>query len=224
MLRQYCTCWSLIFLTLFAGRPATHPLAQQILIAEVEDDGRGTFTATYESSFPGEYLVHVEEVLVSRHDEGRPITGSPFSLTITGEPTLSIDELPVCSDSSSSSSTVDIEETFWEPGTWVSSKLASAEHGVTRNGWVFQPKTCVHDTFTYDDIMLLASLEEETWLLVVGGSVQRGLFLTLVDMMLAAEQKMNLGKSVVQKCWGYADIRVGNLRVTYQVQDVCVYF
>lgn len=188
---------------------------QQILIAEVVNSGNGTLTATYESSFAGDYLVYIEEVRQERRDEGRPIAGSPFSLTITGAPTLIVDELPVCV--SANEDEEDIEKSFWRPGTWLSSILASAAHGVTRNGWVFQPKSCVHDTFTYDDMMLLASLEEETWLLVAGDSVYRGVFLTLVDMMLAKGQKDDLERSVVEKCWGYADIRVGNLRVTYQV-------
>lgn len=76
----------------------------QIFIAEVvnnsnnDDDndnggktnnGTTTLTATYQSSFPGEYLIYVEEVRLTRHDEGRPIQGSPFSLTVAGAPTHS---------------------------------------------------------------------------------------------------------------------------------------
>lgn len=74
----------------------------------------------------------------------------------------------------------------------------------------------MHDTFSYDDLMLLASQEKPTWLVVLGGSVQRGLFLTLVDMVLAQGQKDEFPTSAIQKCWGYADIRVGNLRLAYQ--------
>ena len=99
----------------------------------------------------------------------------------------------------------------------MSSNIASPTHGVMRNGWVFQPKTCVHDTFSYDDLMLLAELEESTWLLVLGGSVQRGVFLNLVDMVLARGQKDYFDSSALAKCWGYADIQIGKLRITYQV-------
>jgi len=134
--------------------------------------------------------------MVSRHDEGRPITDSPFALTVTGAPTLEVDYLPLCGASGTEE---DVEQSFWRPGTWISSRLASAAHGVTRNGWVYQPRSCAHDTFAYDDLMLLASLEEETWLLVLGGSVQRGLFLTLVDMALARGQKNNINRSALQK-------------------------
>ncbi|CAM9747311.1 unnamed protein product, partial [Ectocarpus fasciculatus] len=191
----------------------------QILIAEVVDDGsmNNTLTATYKSDFPGDYLVYIDEVDLSRKGEGVPILGSPFSLTIAGDaPTLDVNSLPICSSQKDFNN--DIAGTFWRPGTWLSSNVASAAHGVLRNGWVFQPKSCVFDTFSYEDLMLLASLDgEPTWLLVLGGSVQRGVFLTLIDMVLAAGQKHDMSSSVLQKCWGYADVQVGNLRLTYQV-------
>ncbi|CAM9152460.1 unnamed protein product [Ectocarpus fasciculatus] len=190
----------------------------QILIAEVVGDGsnNSTLTATYKSDFPGDYLVYVEEVRPSEKGEGRPIVGSPFSLTIAGDfPTLDVNSLPVCGSKEDVSN--DIADSFWRPGTWLSSNVASAAHGVMRNGWVFQPKSCVFDTFSYEDLMLLASLDGQgTWLLVLGGSIQRGVFLTLVDMVLAAGQKDDIHTSALQKCWGYAEIRIGNLRLSYQ--------
>lgn len=89
-----------------------------------------------------------------------------------------------------------------------------------RDGWVFQPKSCVYDTFSYEDLMLLAERKKTTWILVLGGSVQRGVFLTLVDMALAQGQKDNFTSSAVGKCWGYADIQIGNLRMTYQASGI----
>lgn len=151
--------------------------------------------------------------MAARFDEGRPIAGSPFSLTIGGEPTLDVGKLSLCGTDKEEV----IEESFWKPGTWLSSRLANANHGVLRNGWVFQPRSCIHDTFTYEDLMLLASLEEETLILVLGSSIQRGIFLSLVDMVLAQGQKDSLQQSVLGKCWGYASVRIGNLRLTYQV-------
>ncbi|CAM9211467.1 unnamed protein product, partial [Laminaria digitata] len=185
--------------------------ADQMFIAEVVNNWDGTLTATYESSFPGKYSVYIEVVELPKRDEGVPIIGSPFTLTIEGEPALDVEALPVCGTQDE-----DIGSTFWRPGTWVSSNIASPTHGVMRDGWVFQPKTCVYDTFSYEDLMLLAELEEPTWLLVLGGSVQRGVFLTLVDMALAKGQKDDFDSSALAKCWGYADIQIGNLRLTYQ--------
>lgn len=186
----------------------------QIFIAEVENVGNGTLSATYESSFPGNYSVHIEVVTMKAHDEGVPVVGSPFALMIEGEPSLDIEALPVCGTEQE-----DIASSFWRQGTWLSSNLASASHGVMRNGWVFQPKTCVYDTFSYEDLMRLSEQTEPTWILILGGSVQRGVFLTLVDMALAQGQKDHFGGSRVTKCWGYADIQIGNLRLTYQVSE-----
>lgn len=204
------------------------------MIAEVtsNDDERGggaILTATYTSDFPGDYLVYIEEVRDGTREkrirEGRPIVGSPFPLSITTDasdgkgpasPTLNVASLPVCD--SEEDARRDTGDTFWRPGTWLSSNVASPHHGVLRNGWVFQPKTCVYDTFSYDDLLQLAALEgEPTWLAVIGGSVQRGVFLMLVDMVLAQGQKNRMYDSPIGKCWGYADVRIGNLRLTYQV-------
>lgn len=187
-----------------------------VFIAGVENNGDGTLTASYESSFPGTYLVYVEDVDLHIDDSfarGQPIIGSPFLLTVSGEPALDVDGLPVCGTEADEG----IESSFWRPGSWVSSNVASAKHGVLRDGWVFQPKGCVHDTFSYDDLMLLASLEEPTWLLAMGNSILRGVYLSLLDMVLARGQKDNFGSSAIQKCWGFVDIRIGNLRLTYQV-------
>ena len=190
--------------------------ADQIFIAEVMNNFDGTLTASYESSFPGKYYVHIEVVMHKRRDEGVPVTGSPFELKIKGKPNINLETLPVCGTDDEE----DISSTFWRTGTWVSSNIASPTHGVMRDGWVFQPKTCVHDTFSYEDIMLLASLQQPTWILILGGSVQRGVFLTLVDMALAQGQKDELSSSALGKCWGYADIRIGNLRLTYQASGL----
>ncbi|CAM9893261.1 unnamed protein product, partial [Laminaria digitata] len=97
--------------------------ADQIFIAEVVNNGDGTLTATYESSFPGHYSVHIEVVTRVNHDEGVPIVGSPFPLTIKGDPILNIDDLSLCGTEEE-----DIGSSFWRPGTWLSSNLASASH------------------------------------------------------------------------------------------------
>ncbi|CAN0309063.1 unnamed protein product [Ectocarpus sp. 6 AP-2014] len=189
----------------------------QIFTADVFSDGsaNGILTVTYTSNFPGDYLVYIEEVNPSEKGEGLPILGSPFSLNIEGDAaTLDVNSLPVCGSQDDAKN--DIGDTYWRPGTWLSSYVASAAHGVMRNGWVFQPRSCVFDTFSYKDLMLLASLSEPTWLLILGGSIQRGVFHSLVDMALGQGQKDDFADSILIKCWGYADLHVGNLRFTYQ--------
>lgn len=192
---------------------------EHIFIAEVRNNGDGTLTASYSSDFVGTYLIYIDDILLGEkhaagEDAGRPIMGSPFVLEITGAPTApDFDSLPLCVRENGGG-----VSSFWRPGSWVSSRVASAKHGVLRSGWVFQPEDCVYDTFSYDELMAIASSDSPTWVLVLGGSVQRGLFLTLVDMVLAKEQKHQLASSALHRCWGWSDIRIGNLRVSYQVR------
>ncbi|CAM9854708.1 unnamed protein product, partial [Ectocarpus fasciculatus] len=175
--------------------------ADHVFHAAVVNNGDGTLTVTYESPYPGDYLVHIEDVCTDMNVVGRgnkhprerakAIKNSPFKLTISGEVAVDVDGLPLCDAEEE-----DEEDTFWRMGSWISSNLASAQHGVLRDGWVFQPKNCVHDTFSYDDLMLLAKdVKEPTWLLILGTSVQRGVFLTLVDMVLAQGQKSDFATS-----------------------------
>ncbi|CAB1114832.1 unnamed protein product [Ectocarpus sp. CCAP 1310/34] len=187
-----------------------------VFVAGVRNNGNGTVTATYESSFPGDYLVHVEDVnlqVQDRFGRGRPIIGSPFSLTVSGDPAVDVDALPVCGGEGEEE---DLASSYWRTGSWVSSNIAARNHGVLRDGWVFQPKTCVYEAFSYDDLMLLAGLDEPTWLLALGNSILRGIFLTILDMALAQGQKDDFSTSVVKKCWGFIDVRIGNLRISYQ--------
>lgn len=189
-----------------------------VFVAGVRNNGNGTLTATYESSFPGDYLIHVEDVNLRVQDHfgrGRPIVGSPFSLTVSGDPAVDVDALPVCGGQEEEEE--DLASSYWRTGSWVSSNIAARNHGVLRDGWVFQPKTCVYEAFSYDDLMLLAGLDEPTWLLALGNSILRGVFLTILDMALAQGQKDEFSTSVVKKCWGFIDVRIGNLRISYQV-------
>lgn len=136
-----------------------------MLAAEVVNNNDGTLTATYFSDFPGQYHVYIEEVDMTRPrlERAYPLKGSPFNLLISGEETLDIDNLTPCNGLDDSASA-----DFWRSGTWLSSRVASAHHGTLRNGWVFQPNRCIHEAYTYDDLMVLAALEEPTWIVILG--------------------------------------------------------
>ncbi len=218
-----------------------------VFVAAVENNGDGTLTATYEAPFPGRYLVHVEDVDLSVKDKfgkGRPIVGSPFSLTVTGDPAVRVDDLPVCGTTAAAAAAAaaggrvngdaeeegdedgsyDLASEYWRTGSWVSSNVASRQHGVTRDGWVFQPRDCAYEAFSYEDLMILAGRDEPTWIVALGNSILRGVFLTLVDMALAEGQKDEFCTSVLTKCWGFSDVRIGNLRLTYQVGALFFFF
>jgi hypothetical protein len=72
---------------------------------------------------------------------------------------------------------------------------------------------CKLETF---DAQSLRSLPEKKSIYILGRSVERGIFLSLVDIMLKEHEKRFLKRSIIDKCWGRASITKGNMRVVYQ--------
>jgi len=72
---------------------------------------------------------------------------------------------------------------------------------------------CKLETF---DTQSLRSLPEKKSIYILGRSVERGIFLSLVDIMLEEHEKRFLPRSILGKCWGRASITKGNMRVVYQ--------
>ena len=101
----------------------------------------------------------------------------------------------------------------WE-GDWLGPDFR-LENSI-RTGWSFLPSSrmnCKLETF---DSQALQSLPEKKLIYILGRSVERGIFLSLVDIMLDEHKKRLLKHSVVGKCWGRAAITKGNVRVGYQ--------
>jgi hypothetical protein len=101
----------------------------------------------------------------------------------------------------------------WE-GDWLGPDLKLENH--IRTGWSFLPSShmgCKLETF---DAQALRSLPEKKSIYILGRSVERGIFLSLVDIMLDAHEKVFLKESIIGKCWGRAMITKGNLEVVYQ--------
>ena len=101
----------------------------------------------------------------------------------------------------------------WE-GDWLGPDFR-LENSI-RTGWSFLPSSrmnCKLETF---DSQALQSLPEKKLIYILGRSVGRGIFLSLVDIMLDEQEKRLLKHSVVGKCWGRAAITKGNVRVVYQ--------
>lgn len=48
------------------------------------------------------------------------------------------------------------------------------------------------------------SFSEKTVIYILGTSRERGVFLSLVDLLLSAKEKKVLSESVIGKCWGRA--------------------
>ena len=72
---------------------------------------------------------------------------------------------------------------------------------------------CKVETFNTNDIR---SIPKKRSIYILGTSIQRGIFLSLVDIMLDNAEKEQLSKSVIEKCWGRMLVQKGNLEVVYQ--------
>jgi hypothetical protein len=85
-----------------------------------------------------------------------------------------------------------------------------------RNNWFFLPSEemdCKIETFTEYELKLL---QEEKRIYILGNSRERGIFLSLVDLLLDGEEKRDLQSSVVGQCWGRAVVSKHNMKVMYQ--------
>ena len=110
-----------------------------------------------------------------------------------------------------------LESVFLVPGEgmWVGPEgdlpLSS---GKMRNGWTFEPDRCSLETFSYDDIQTAS--KEPLSIVVIGTSQDRGVFLSMVDMVLKGEEKRDIAASEIAKCWGRINVRLNNLELTFQ--------
>lgn len=104
----------------------------------------------------------------------------------------------------------------WD-GDWIGPSLQQPENpNILRTGWSFIPSNemnCTIETYSQDDIY---DISEKKSIVILGSSIDRGIFLSLVDNLLTIEEKVHFEKSVVGKCWGQAIIRKGNLKLMYQ--------
>eukprot|EP00667_Euglena_gracilis_P006945 EG_transcript_7011 len=184
----------------------------------------GKMVGSYIVDYPGEYELHVEEFWWSQHQTDDPnlhrcgndryavLPGSPFRLNVTGEPANAItapQRLPRCISQKGW-----LFGHGWLDGAWVSARLASHRDNVLRYGWVYQPRYCSFDVFSHQHLQAAAQAAPK-WLVFLGTSIQRGIFLTLVDLLLNSAQKAGVYDSITFKCWGWADFRFGNLRLSY---------
>ena len=104
----------------------------------------------------------------------------------------------------------------WD-GDWIGPSLQQPENpNILRTGWSFIPSNemnCTIETYSQDDIY---DISEKKSIVILGSSIDRGIFLSIVDILLSIEEKVHFEKSVVGKCWGQAIIRKGNLKLMYQ--------
>jgi hypothetical protein len=98
---------------------------------------------------------------------------------------------------------------------WIGPDMHSPEDTL-RNSWFFLPSEemdCKIETFTENEFKLL---QEEKRIYILGNSKERGIFLSLVDLLLDGEEKAKLKESVISQCWDRAVVSKHNMKVMYQ--------
>jgi hypothetical protein len=88
--------------------------------------------------------------------------------------------------------------TVWD-GSWVGPKMHRDVPGM-RTGWYFLPSKDMHCNIEYFTDEELRRNPTEKSIYVLGSSKERGIFLSLVDMILDGEEKERLHDSVIAKC------------------------
>ena len=164
---------------------------------------------------PGQYNVLVHEIDISHGKT--PLIQPPYPFLITelaigaGMSMLKdrILKMPPCQ--------IQIRNNIyshWE-GDWLGPNI-QLENSI-RTGWTFLPSSqmgCKLETF--DSQVLRSLLPEKKSIYILGRSIERGVFLSLADIMLEEHEKEHLSQSIISKCWGRAAITKGNLKLVYQ--------
>lgn len=96
----------------------------------------------------------------------------------------------------------------WRHGRWMECHTTPLK--CVRTGWVWVPNDCYVPILTRDEIVG----QRPMWVVFAGSSIERGTFLSLVDYLLAS-RAANLTESDFWKCWGWMDLQIGNLRISY---------
>jgi len=94
--------------------------------------------------------------------------------------------------------------------------LSKAHESFFRWGYPFPPRDgCYYDNWTPQELAVYASTPttEKKWLLILGSSKIRGVFLSAVDHLVKGIGGQFEGIVI---CWGRMDVEVGHLRITYQ--------
>ncbi|KAL3786051.1 hypothetical protein HJC23_003899 [Cyclotella cryptica] len=179
---------------------------------------------SWKPNYGGKYEVIVHEL--PQNPVGNPVTEplkslDPTSFKIGMKPGVPIGPwavmeskmktLPPCS-------TVDRTDVYtnWD-GSWIGPRMpTSSPEGRLRNDWFFLPSeemNCKIETYTPDDFRFIP---EEKSIYILGNSKERGIFLSLVDLLLDSDEKKDIQESVIAKCWGRAFVQKSNLKVLYQ--------
>lgn len=154
----------------------------------------------------GIYNVHVEVVL---HCQGERL-GGDFRRVAEQPLQLKVSSAGAGSKRSGGFPRKPCKDGRWRHGRWMECHATPLKNCM-RTGWVWVPHDCYIPTLTPDAIINQAP---PTWIVFAGTSVERGSFWSLLDHVLGP-RAANLTDSDFWRCWGWLDLTIGNLRISY---------
>jgi hypothetical protein len=179
----------------------------------------GKMVYSWRPSFASTYVILVHELERNRygpHVKTPLVQPSPLSITIGTNQTKGLDSLKERAQKMIPCQSVNDTNVFSTfDGDWIGPDI-NVGGDTLRTGWTFLPtKTmnCKFETFSYEDVL---SLPEKKSIYVIGTSKERGVFLSLVDLLLSSDEKLNINKSVAAQCWGRVNVTKGNFELVYQ--------
>ena len=111
-------------------------------------------------------------------------------------------------------------------GRWMQIPRASeCNFGCTRDKWHYVSTNChwhVHSPREIHEMTRLLPPTEPLWLVMLGSSITRGSFQSLVDSLVPGAWQLVAGVNNVPgrgtslKCWGWLDFQVAGLRLSFQ--------
>ena len=151
-----------------------------------------------------------------------PINRPSFSCPPPPSPTEPSPEAAVDKEASSSSAAAALDPPHRcsglpDSGEWMrcTAEGLVAPYACLRWGWTFRPDSgCYYDNWSQQELSAYATAKATPWqwIVFVGSSKLRGVFLSAADYLV----KSNPGEFLaISKCWGRMDVQLGHFKLTY---------
>ncbi|KAL7543405.1 hypothetical protein ACHAWF_007380 [Thalassiosira exigua] len=188
------------------------------LLTSEQSGSEETLVHAWRPSMPGRFDVLVHEIDGVYAHKTPLIAPGPFPIMVNEGPAgpgagmamleRRIRDTPPCSMQPETH-----VYTRWD-GDWLGPEFGLEDS--IRTGWSFVPSdrmNCHIETYPRE---VIRALPEKKRIYILGRSVERGIFLSLLDLMLDKMEKKLLKISELGKCWGRATVSKGNLEIMYQ--------
>lgn len=187
-----------------------------LMLKEVSDDkSTSLLVFSWAPIIPGQFQASVHVTDQSK-DHETPMIMPPVSIEIhESTPEIGWINLQHRIENKPPCQSVDnvAQYSYWG-GDWFGPELGLPEGN--RQGWTYVPSqqmNCKIETFPPEVITRSPQMKS---IFILGRSVERGIFFSLLDLALSWEEKAEMVHSIVAKCWGRAEATKGNLKIMYQ--------